>query len=419
MLNIYFNSIIIFILSFVFSHKTIYSNSIQVCVSCQKSSIKNAIYFAKSHDSILVLDGVYFENNININKPLIILGKSNAIIDGDGNSIFQIKSDSVVIKNLVLRNVKASYSKEKAAIHLLNSHDFIIENNTILNTFFGVLIEKSSSGKIVGNNISGQNKEEYNSGNGIHLWHSSFILILNNTVEKMRDGIYFEFVDNCKISENKSCQNIRYGLHFMFSNNNIYNSNYFKNNGAGVAVMFSKNIIMTKNVFIKNWGAASYGLLLKEIYDAEIANNLFEENTIAIKAEGSNRIKYDGNTFKSNGWAIKILGACYSNNFINNDFLNNSFDVSFHGRLNDNLFLNNYWSEYTGYDLDKDGYGDVAFRPVKLFSYIVNNTPETIILMRSLFIDMINYSEKISPIFTPDNLVDNQPLMKAINEISN
>jgi nitrous oxidase accessory protein len=62
--------------------------------------------------------------------------------------------------------------------------------------------------------------------------------------------------------------------------------------------------------------------------------------------------------------------------------------------------------------LDKNGVGDVPYRPVKLFSYIVNRTPETIILMRSLFIDMIDFSEKVSPVFTPDDLLDDYPLMK-------
>ena len=207
---------------------------------------------------------------------------------------------------------------------------------------------------------------------------------------------------------------MRYGLHFMFSNENEYHHNIFTNNGAGVAVMFSKFIKMTDNTFIKNWGTASYGLLLKEIYDAEIENNIFQENTIGINVEGSTRINYFKNNFVNNGWAIKIAGACYKNIFKENNFLNNSFDISYNSKLNDNEFSTNYWSDYTGYDLDKDGFGDVPYRPVKLFSYVVNQTPEAIILLRSLFVDIINFSEKVSPVFTPDNLVDNEPLMRKV-----
>jgi len=209
---------------------------------------------------------------------------------------------------------------------------------------------------------------------------------------------------------------VRYGLHFMFSNNNEYRNNTFENNGAGVAVMFSKYIKMYNNKFLLNWGTASYGLLLKEIYDAEIKNNIFEQNTIGINVEGSTRINYTNNTFVRNGWAIKVRGACYQNIFKNNNFLYNAFDLSYNSKINSNLFKNNYWSEYTGYDLDKNGIGDIPYRPVKLFSYVVNQTPETLVLLRSLFVDIINFSEKVSPIFTPDNLVDNNPLMKQIND---
>ena len=172
---------------------------------------------------------------------------------------------------------------------------------------------------------------------------------------------------------------------------------------------------MTGNTFKKNWGSASYGLLLKEINDARITKNEFIENTIAINVEGSNRIEYNRNSFKNNGWAVKVRGACYSNIFTENNFLYNSFDVSYNSRMNDNRFDRNYWTNYSGYDLDRNGIGDVPFRPVKLFSYVVNRTPETIVLMRSLFVDIIDFSEKVSPVFTPDNLMDENPLIKPVS----
>ena len=171
-------------------------------------------------------------------------------------------------------------------------------------------------------------------------------------------------------------------------------------------------LYLHNNIFKLNWGTASYGLLLKEIYDANIYDNIFEQNTIAVNAEGSNRVTYERNNFVNNGWAIRFLGACYGNKLHQNNFLNNAFDISYNGRINGNLFDKNYWSEYTGYDLNNDGLGDIPYRPIKLFSYVVNRTPESIILLRSLFIDIINFSEKVSPVFTPDNLKDFNPLMK-------
>jgi len=238
--------------------------------------------------------------------------------------------------------------------------------------------------------------------------------VFKNELTGLRDGIYFEFVKKSKVYDNLSFGNLRYGLHFMFSNENSYDNNVFKMNGAGVAIMFSKFVKMHHNRFEHNWGSASYGLLLKEIYDAEIENNIFDQNTIGISVDGSTRINYTKNTFIRNGWAVKIIGACYENEFSNNNFLSNALDLSYNSKINTNRFEGNYWSEYAGYDLDRDGIGDIPYRPVKLFSYIVHNTPEAIVLLRSMFVDIINFSEKVSPVFTPDNLIDGHPLMKRI-----
>ena len=393
-----------------------YAQKIEVCKTCNNSSIKEAIAQAKINDTILVKKGTYNEHNLVIDKPLTIIGKNQPIIDGQlKGEIITIVSDGVTVDGFNIINVGTSYTEDYAAIRVRRSKNFVIQNLVFKKLFFGIYIEKSSYGKIIDNKIIGDAIEEYSSGNGIQLWYSNHIEIENNHVEHVRDGIYLEFSDNCLIKNNISANNLRYGLHFMFSNDDMYQDNTFENNGAGVAVMFSKKIKMLNNTFKENWGTASYGMLLKEINDAEIIGNTFIENTIGINIEGSNRIVYKNNNFMNNGWAIKVRGACYANSFIENNFLYNSFDISYNSKINDNVFDRNYWSNYTGYDLNKDGVGDVPYRPVKLFSYIVNRTPETIILLRSLFMDIIDFSEKVSPIFTPDNLLDNNPLIKKIS----
>jgi nitrous oxidase accessory protein len=391
------------------------AQTIEVCEDCPVSKLNDAIKVAKAFDTIIIKKGTYKEYNILVDKPLTIIGDNYPVIDGElKGEIITVVSDSVTVDGLFIINVGTSYTEDYAAIRVKRSKNFVIQNLVLEKLFFGIYIEKSSNGKVFHNKIIGDAVEEYNSGNGIQLWYSKNVEIEHNFVQHVRDGIYLEFSDDCLIKNNVSALNIRYGLHFMFSNDDIYQDNIFENNGAGVAVMFSKRIKMYNNIFKENWGTASYGLLLKEINDAEIIGNLFENNTIGINIEGSNRIVYKHNNFTNNGWAIKVKGACYTNAFTENNFLYNSFDIAYNSNVNDNVFDKNYWSNYTGYDLNKNGIGDIPYRPVKLFSYIVNRTPETIILLRSLFIDIIDFSEKVSPVFTPDNLLDNNPKMKKI-----
>lgn len=402
---------------FLFCATLLQAKQIEVCKSCNISTLKQAILLAEDGDEIFIKKGVYQENDVEIDKSVTVYGEEGTVIDGTNKgSILHITSDNFILRNLKIINVAVSYTKDYAAVKVVRCNNFTIENLILDQVFFGILIEKSKNGKILNNKLSSTAKDEANSGNGIHIWHSSNMEVVGNEVFGMRDGIYFEFVTESKIHNNLSHNNIRYGLHFMFSNNDTYFNNEFKNNGAGVAVMFSKFITMYQNKFTHNWGSASYGLLLKEIYDTQIYNNIFEENTIGIKGEGCTRINYKNNTFIRNGWAIKIAGACYANIFEQNDFMHNSLDLAYNTKVNDNKFENNYWSEYTGYDLDKDGVGDIPYRPVKLFSYIVNQTPEALVLLRSLFVDIINFSEKVSPVFTPDDLMDQKPLMKRIND---
>jgi len=391
------------------------AQTVEICNECTYKTLREGIKAAKDFDTVIVKKGTYKEHNILVNKPLTIIGKNYPVIDGEmKGEIITITSDNVTVDGLFIINVGTSYTEDYAAVRVKRSKNFVIQNLVLEKLFFGIYIERGHHGKIFHNKIIGEAIEEYNSGNGIQLWHSKNVDIEHNFVTHVRDGIYLEFSDHCNVKNNVSSNNIRYGLHFMFSNDDLYQSNTFESNGAGVAVMFSNRIKMYNNVFTKNWGTASYGLLLKEINDAEIKGNTFEENTIGINIEGSNRITYLNNNFIKNGWAVKVRGACYTNHFLRNNFLHNSFDISYNSNINDNVFDNNYWSNYTGYDLNKNGIGDIPYRPVKLFSYIVNRTPETIILMRSLFIDIIDFSEKVSPVFTPDNLLDINPSIKKI-----
>nr|WP_157608002.1 nitrous oxide reductase family maturation protein NosD [Seonamhaeicola sp. S2-3] len=398
-----------------YSNTLLHAKTITVCNSCAINSLKKAIKTAHDFDTISVKKGTYKEYNIVIDKPLTIVGENYPIIDGElKGEIITITSNNVTVDGLFIINVGTSYTEDFAAIRVQKSKYFTIKNLVLEKLFFGIYLEKANHGKVYHNKIIGDAVEEYNSGNGIQLWYSNHIEIEHNYVQNVRDGIYLEFANNCLIKNNVSSNNLRYGLHFMFSNNDSYQDNTFENNGAGVAVMFSKHIKMYNNIFKENWGTASYGMLLKEINDAEIIGNTFNENTIGINIEGSNRIIYKNNNFINNGWAIKVRGACYTNSFLENNFLYNSFDIAYNSKVNDNIFDKNYWSSYTGYDLNKDGIGDVPYRPVKLFSYVVNRTPETIILLRSLFIDIIDFSEKVSPVFTPNNLLDNNPATKKI-----
>lgn len=389
------------------------ARTIVVCPSCQWSTVKSAVETAQDGDTIRVKSGIYLENSIEIRASITLLGEGWPVIDGQGeNEILIIFADDVTVSGLDLRNVGVSYLKDRAAIRLVECKGAVIQGNQLQDTFFGIYLQKSSHCTIKGNRIRGNADEEYSAGNAIHVWKANKILIEDNYTAGHRDGIYFEFVDSSQIVGNVSEHNLRYGLHFMFSNQDSYHKNTFRDNGVGVAVMFSKQISMTHNIFEDNWGGAAYGILLKEISDGELLHNIFKNNTRGIYAEGTNRLRIQHNDFIDNGWALDIKGNCDQNKIISNNFINNTFEVITNSKQNGNTFLSNYWSQYRGYDLNRDGVGDVPHRPVSLFALLVDEIPASSMLLHSFLQRFMEFSEKTFPTLIPERLIDSKPMMK-------
>lgn len=392
---------------------TALSKEIIVSPDGENNSIKSAVIQSSDGDKIIIKKGYYKENNIVIDKSIEIEGVEFPVIDLEyNNQGFTITKDNVKISGLEMKNINVSYMADLSAVKIDNSSNCVIENNILTETFFAIYLANSSYCLVKNNKIKGQAKSESSSGNGIHLWKCHDIKVEYNEISGHRDGIYFEFVNKTGTLGNYSHGNLRYGLHFMFSDSNTYSNNLFQQNGAGVAVMYTKYVEMTGNRFEDNWGPASYGLLLKDISRSNIKRNLFYKNTIGIYMEGADYLFVDSNEFSNNGWATKILGNCTNNKFSNNNFISNTFDVSSNSTRNDNMYTDNYWDKYNGYDINKDKTGDVPYRPVSLYSMIVEKIPESVILMRSFLVGLLDITEKAMPVFIPETLIDENPRME-------
>ena len=401
------------IILFCFIMASAQAQQIKVGPNGDHKSIKQAVEQAQPGDTILVSPGIYRENGIIIQKPLTLIGIDYPVIDAGGvGEIFTLAAKNITLKGLYLKNSGMSSVDDLAGIKCLDAHQVRILDNKFENTFFAIHLSNTNGALIQGNKLQASAAHEYQLGNGIHLWKCKNARIINNEIKGHRDGIYFEFVTNSTIRKNISDGNMRYGLHFMFSHENEYIENTFRNNGAGVAVMYSHSMKMHRNNFEDNWGTASYGLLLKDMRDSEISGNRFKKNTIGIYMEGTSRTKFQNNTFRENGWALKLMASCDDNTFEKNNFIANTFDISTNGKLVLNTIDGNYWDKYQGYDLNKDGIGDIPFHPVNMFSVIVERVPATMLIWRSFLVQMLDKAEKVIPAITPENLKDNYPTMK-------
>jgi len=381
------------------------------------ASVAEAVSRARDGDTVVVRAGTYREPLIEVTRRITLLGETGAILDGEGqHGLIVVAANDVTVRGLTLRNTGASQLEDRAALLVRDARGCTIDDNRIEESFFGILLQDARDCDVTQNVVRGPATRQSVGGNGIHAWQSDSIRIRGNSVAGHRDGIYFEFVTHGDVAGNTSEDNARYGLHFMFSDDCRYEENTFRANVSGIAVMYTRRVHMARNRFEHNWGGSAYGLLLKDITDSEIVDNTFLANTVGLYLEGANRIRVEGNTFTANGWALKIMSNSQDNVITHNAFAGNSFDVGTNSRQNFSTFTENHWDRYQGYDLDRDGFGDVPFAPVRLFALVVEQTPAALILLRSPVVDLLDFAERVMPMLTPETLVDERPLMKGRGE---
>lgn len=374
--------------------------------------INEAINLADSGDTIEVRDGIYDENVI-ISKSIQLRGINFPSINacGKGNVVL-VTAGNVLIEGFKIENSGKSSLEEYCGIKVVEGRGVVIRNNKFNNNSIGINFRKSNSGIIHDNFITTSITEMPLLGNAIHCWNSDSLSIERNKVSKHRDGIYLEFVKDSNIDENIVEECMRYGLHFMFSHRDNYKNNIFRRNGAGVAVMYSRQVDMTENIFEYNISDISYGLLLKDISESAIFKNRFVKNSIAIYMDGVNKVELKDNVFKENGLGIRVVASSGNNLVTENDFTGNTFDVTTNGKSSNNKFQKNYWDKYRGYDLDKDGFGDIPHRPLSVFSTISEYNPMAMLFFHSIIANLLDISERIFPTVTPDNFTDEQPAMQ-------
>jgi nitrous oxidase accessory protein len=375
-------------------------------------TITAALRMAPRGARIVVHRGIYREPTIVVDRPVTITGEGWPTLDGQGvRQILLVTADSVTITGLHFAHVGASFTEDRAAIRVNRADHCVIAGNVIDDAFFGIYLAGVSDCRIERNLLRGRARTQTTAGNGIHLWSSRRVTIVDNRIMGHRDGIYFEFVRESDIDGNRSERNLRYGLHFMFSDSCRYTRNLFRSNGAGVAVMYSRNIEMLANRFEANRGSGTYGLLLKEITDSRLDRNVFDGNTTAVLADGANRLVARENDFLENGWALRIEASSQEAQFIGNRFIGNTFDVTTNSREPALTFRGNYWDAYDGYDLDGNGAGDVPYRPIRLFSLIVARHEPLLVLLQSPLVRVLDAAERAFPALTPDLVVDPAPSM--------
>jgi nitrous oxidase accessory protein len=388
------------------------SDTLRVGAREPYTRIADAVRAAAPGQVVVVSAGRWREPTLTIDRPLTLLGRPGAVLDGEGQrSILVVTADDVTVAGLTFQHTGTSQVDERAAIRVREAARCQVHGNTIIDAQFAIYLETTRDCAVRDNVVRGPGARQMSAGNGIHVWKSETPVVTGNRVTGHRDGIYFEFVTAGQVARNLSEHSARYGMHFMFSNDCTYTSNTYQDNGNGVAVMYSQRVTMRDNTFARSQGSASYGLLLKDINDSEISGNRFLANSVGLYLEDAGRNMVTGNVFRENGWALRTLASAQDNVFERNTFELNAFDVTTNSRQSVSTFRGNYWDRYRGYDLDRNGVGDVPHMPVRLFALVVEQSPASALLLRSILVDLMDLAERAFPALTAAEIRDETPLL--------
>ncbi|WP_456375616.1 nitrous oxide reductase family maturation protein NosD [Thiolapillus sp.] len=360
-----------------------------------------------------------------ITKTMTIDGRGKVTIDAGGKgSVVVIKTDGVTLKNLHLTNSGESTNDIDAGVQVRGNFN-VIRDNIMDNVLFGVDLQQSRNNIVKRNHIS--SKDDFplgQKGDSVRLWYSFDNKILDNVTTNVRDMVVWYSANNV-ISGNHTT-NARYSLHFMYSRYNLVENNDYVNNAVGIFLMYSDSVVVRNNHIAHAAGPTGIGIGFKETSDLTIEGNkiLYCASGLYIdvspfQPDTTNR--FTDNLIAYNGIGIRFLNDWHSNIFKDNRFMDNltQIIVSGGGTANRNEWTGNYWSDYEGFDQNKDGVGD---SPYELYAYadrLWQNEPYAQFFKGSPLLEVLDFLERLAPFSEPRLLVrDDKPYIKmlALNE---
>lgn len=383
----------------------------------QGGSISAVLSLVEPGDTVRLVGTEYLENIV-IDVPITLTGDGLPVIRGGyrGN-VVHITAPGTVIEGVHVSEAGPHLTKDMACV-LVEADDATIRNCRISESLHGIYVKAGNGIRVLGNRVEGRlDLIEADRGNGIHLWNSRGNLVADNEIMNVRDGIYFSFAHETEVVRNH-IHNVRYGLHYMYSNDNSFSDNLFERNVAGAALMYSEGIAFERNVFARCRGFRAYGILFQSMSHVTATSNLVLDNSRGIFMNNTDNSRVEGNDVVDNDLAIQLNGGCDGNRFVLNNFINNLsellLDVSDRQTQWSDGDHGNYWTKYRGYDLDRDGIGDVPFSIQNVFQVMETNVAEVRFYVLSPAAEILKMAEQALPIMNIGEATDPLPLMRPV-----
>jgi len=378
-------------------------------------TLQVAINSAHSGDTLRLSEGTYI-GSVNIDRSLTLLGNKKSILDGEGTGhVVIISAPNVLIKGLTIQHSGNDLNTEDSAVFVTDKGDHArIENNYFKNNLMGVYLKGPDSAVVSDNVIIGSQFHRVNDrGNGVYLWNTPGSVIKNNDIRYGRDGIYVT-TSRKNTFHGNTLRDLRFAIHYMYTNESVVSNNISINNDVGFALMFSQHIVAKEN---RSVGDLKRGLFFNFTNYSVIEGNHISGGTEkCVFVYNANFNQFNNNTFEGCDIGIHYTAGSQGNEIYANSFLGNRTQVKYVGTR----YLEwskegkgNYWSDNVAFDIDNNGIADQPYRPNDLVDQIVWRHPMAKLLLNSPSVQLIKWAQSEFPGLHPGGVTDSVPLMLA------
>lgn len=379
-------------------------------------SIAAVIAAAKPGDTVRVARGVYSEHLV-IDKQLILQGVGWPTISGNSSGdVIRVRASGVTIQGLIIRDSGTDLTAQNAGIYIQPGSDrATVQDCDLIYNLFGIWLEKSKNSRLVHNVITGKRDlQSAARGNGIQVYNTVGAQIIDNNISYTRDGIYVDVSTDALFRGNK-IHHLRYGTHFMTTDRSVWENNESYSNRGGLALMEVRQLKVRNNIA---WDNADHGIMLRTIQDSVIENNIVAGNGRGFFIYDAEFNILANNLVIGNRIGVHLSAGSANNKVDGNDFINNQSQIKYvatrdveWGRTQ-----GNYWSNYSGWDQNGDGVGDVAYEANDVVDRLNWQYPLIKLLLSSPSMQTLRFVARQFPVLRAPSIVDKHPRMRPLNQ---
>ncbi len=380
------------------------------------AALVQAVRTAGAGSELLLAPGIH-AGPITLEQALVVTCAPGAVIEGNGvGSVVTIDAPDVTVQGCDIRGSGSSHETIDSGVQLSKAASRAqVLDNRVEGNLYGIDIHGARDALVARNTIIGRQDRRMNTrGNGVYVWNAPGARVEDNDIRYGRDGIFSNSSKQNVFSGNLF-RDLRFAVHYMYTNDSKVIGNVSIGNHLGYALMFSNNIEARDNISL---GDRDHGLMLNYANRSDITGNLVrggaEKCTFIYNA---NRNLIYGNRFEGCEIGIHFTAGSEGNAVTGNAFIANRNQVKYVGSRMVEWSLDgrgNYWSDNPAFDLDGDGFADGVYRPNDLMDHILWSQPAARLLLGSPAVQLVRWSQSSFPATLPGGVIDSHPLMAPV-----